>query len=146
MSKLYDLREEIASAIAASEMPFEQDDIIIKRVGDLWNNIASAIHASKFGVVLHIGVARGVSTEDNGLEMNVTVPITLISLPQLTEGSHPEEDLWEELVTFLHDFRFSGRSYQNRLRFQSFEDLEIEADDGTPYHGRQTEFLTYFSL
>lgn len=146
MSKLFDFRQELATAIAAQDIGFTADNIILKRQGDIWNDIATAINASKDGVVLHIGIARGNSTEENSLEMDVTLPVTLIALPQLVDGARPEEDLWEALVNFLHDFRFANDAYAYRLRFQSFEDLDIAADDGTEYLGRQTNFIKHLSI
>lgn len=146
MSKLYDFRQELATAIAAEDLGFTSDNIILKRQTDLWNDIATAINTSDNGVVLHIGVASGKSTEENSLEMEVTVPITIIALPELIEGATPEEDIWEALVTFLHDFRFTLSAYAYRLRFESFEDIEIDADGGTQYLGRQTIFAKHLSI
>lgn len=140
MSRLYAFRQEIADAVIAADLGFTGDSIILKRQTDLWNDIATAMQLSADGVVLHIGVASGRSTDDSSLEMEVTVPITIIALPQLIDGARPEEDIWEALVDFLHDFRFTGKSYNYRLRFTSFEDLEIDADGGTQYLGRQTIF------
>lgn len=146
MSKLFDFRQELATMIATADIGFNEDNIIIKRQGDLWNDIATGINASKDGVVLHIGIARGTSTEENSLEMDVTLPVTIIALPQLVDGARPEEDIWETLVNLLHDYRFTNEAYAYRLRFQSFEDLEIEADGGTEYLGRQTNFIKHLSI
>ena len=146
MSKLFAFRQELATMIAAANIGFTEDNIIIKRQGDLWNDVATGINASKDGVVLHIGIARGTSTEEDSLEMDVTLPVTLIALPQLVDGARPEEDLWEALVMLMHDYRFENKPFSYRMKFQSFEDLEMQADDGTEYLGRQTEFKTHLSL
>lgn len=146
MSKLFESRQELATAIAAADIGFNADNIIIKRQGDLWNDIATSISASKDGVVLHIGTASGSSTEEDGLEMDIILPITIIATTQLVDGARPEEELWEDLMTFLHDYRFANKPFAYRLKFQSFEDLEIEADDGTEYLGRRTNFKTHLSL
>jgi hypothetical protein len=146
MSKLFDFRQELATMIAAADIGFTAANIIIKRQGDLYNDIATSIAASKDGVVLHIGIASGTSTEEDSLEMDVVLPVTIIALPQLTDGARPEEELWEALVMLLHDYRFANKPFSYRLKFQSFEDLEIGADDGTEYLGRRTDFKTHLSL
>lgn len=146
MSKLYDMREALAASIIAADIGWTADTVLIKRQTDLWNDVATAMAASSSGAVLHIGVAEGSSAEDDGLEMEVTVPLTILCLPQCEAGAIPEEDLWEDLVRHVHDLRLGTLPHSYRFRFRSFSDLEIEADRGTGYLGRQTVFVRRLSL
>lgn len=146
MSQLYDIRVALASSIIQADIGWGENEVLIKRQTDLWNDVASAMASARNGAVLHIGVAEGDSTEDDGLEMNVTVPITILCLPQVIQGALPEEDLWEALVKHVHDLRLGSEPFAYRFRFKSFSDLEIEADGGTGYLGRQTVFQRKLSL
>jgi hypothetical protein len=146
VSTLYDMREALAASIVAAEIGWAAEDIILRRQTDLWNDVATAISSSRHGAVLHIGIAEGASTEDGELEMEVTVPLTILCLPQVMADATPEEDLWEALVTHIHDLRLGQDPWQYRFKFRSFSDLEIEADGGTGYLGRQTLFARKLSL
>lgn len=146
MSQLFDMRSALADSIVQANIGWKECDIILKRQTDLWNDVATALAASNTGSVLHIGVAEGDSTEDDGLEMNVTVPLTILCPPQLADGATPEEDLWEALVKHVHDLRLGSDPFAYRFRFKSFSDVEIEADGGTGYLGRQTVFQRKLSL
>jgi hypothetical protein len=146
MSKLYDLREALAASIIAADIGFTSENVILKRQTDLWNDVASSIDASKDGVVLHIGIAEGAGTEDEELEIDTTIPLTILALPQVDENARPEEDLWEDLVRHVHDLRLGTDHHALRFIFKSFTDLEIEADRGTGYLGRQTVFSKRLSL
>lgn len=145
MSQLYDLRTDLAAAIVAANLGWAADDIILKRQTDVWNDVATALATSRSATVLHLGIAEGAATEESGLEMELTLPVTIVCLPQLVEGATPEEDLWEALVQFIHDLRL-GDAYAYRFRFKSFSDSEISADGGTPYLARQTIFTRKLSL
>jgi hypothetical protein len=146
MSALYDMREDLAISIINAAIGWKSENILLKRQTDLWNDVATAIAASTHGVVLHIGVAEGKSTEPGCLEMEITVPLTLLCLPQVIENATPEEDLWEALVQHVHDLRLGTDHFSYRFQFKSFTDLEIEADGGTGYLGRQTVFIRKLSL
>lgn len=146
MSQLYDMRADLAAAIVAAEIGWTADTIILKRQTDLWNDVATAVELSASRAVLHLGVAEGTSTEDEGLEIEMSIPLTILCLPELEEGATPEEDLWEALVTFMHGLQINQEPYSYRFRFKSFQDLEIGADGGTGYLGRQTIFLKKMSL
>jgi hypothetical protein len=147
MSKLYDLRATLKQDIVQEDIGWEEDAIIIKRQTDLWNDIGTAIASAKHGAVLHIGVASGSSTDEHSLEMELTLPITILCVPQLEEDQYPEEDLWEDLVTFLQGkaMEASG-SCLTGFRFKSFSDSEIETPGGYKYLARQTIFTKQFSL
>lgn len=140
MSKLFSYRNALKDSIVAADIGWTEDSIIIKRQGDLWNEVATAISAAKHGAVLHIGVASGESTDDEDLNMDVSVPLTIICLPQVEEDATPEEDLWEDLVKHVHGLELPNESYGWRFKFKGFQDLEVEADGGTSYLARQTTF------
>jgi hypothetical protein len=120
---------------------------VIKRQTDLWNDVALAVNASQDGICLVIGIAEGEATEDAGLEQDVTLPLTLVVPPSLTEGATPEEDVWEALVKHVHGLRLNEHDhYDYRFRFKAWSDVPVEADDGTAYLGRQTVFVRKLSL
>jgi hypothetical protein len=146
MSKLYDMRQALADSIIAAGIGWTADTVLIKRQTDLWNDVATSIASSKSGAVLHIGVAEGDSQGADDLEMEVSVPLTILCLPQCEEGATPEEDLWEAMVKHVHDLRLGTDHHAYRFKFKSFSDLEIEADGGTGYLGRQTIFTRRLSL
>lgn len=146
MSKLFDYREALKASIVAADIGWVANHIIIKRQTDLWNEVATAIASNSNGTVLHIGVASGRSTEEDELEMDVTIPLTILATPQLVEGATPEEDLWEALISHVHDLRLNDEAHLYRFKFSGFEDLEIEADNGTSYLGRQTNFTKRLSI
>jgi len=146
MSKLYDLRADLAASIIAANIGFSADNIILKRQTDLWNDVATALAGLGNGLVLHIGIAEGASTEPDSLEMELTIPLTILCLPQVAEDATPEEDVWQALVEHVHGLRMAGDPYAWRFRFKSFSDLEIQADHGTGYLGRQTTFNKRLSL
>ena len=145
--KLYDIRAALAASIIAADIGWTADIIILKRQTDLWNDVATAIATSDNDAVLHIGVAEGAVTEDTGLEMDLTLSLTILCRPQPAKGAIPEETLWESLVKHVHDLRLAATdSYAYRFRFKSFSDIEIESDHGTAYLGRQTVFVRRLSL
>lgn len=146
MSKLYDIRADLAASIIAANIGWTADDIILKRQTDLWNDVATVVGSNKHGIALHIGIAEGTSTEAAGLEMEITIPLTILCLPQVVEGATPEEDLWQAMVQHIHGLRLTDDPYAWRFRFKSFSDLEIQADQGTGYLGRQTVFTKRLSL
>lgn len=147
MSKLYDMRRALAASIITANIGWRDETILYKRQSDLWNDVAVALNGSPHGAILHIGVAEGQSTEENSLEMEVTLPLTILCLPQVLPGATPEEDLWEALVSHVHDLRLAANDpFAYRFRFKSFSDLEIEAGGGSQYLGRQTNFFRKLSL
>ena len=147
MSKLYTLRESLKADIVAAQIGWVADTIIIKRQADLWNDLSTAIAGAKHGAVLHIGVASGSSIDDHSLEMELTLPITILCMPVLEEGQTPEEDLWEEMVKFVQGKAMeASESCLTGFRFKSFTDSEIETQGGHKYLARQTIFTKEFSL
>jgi hypothetical protein len=147
MSKLFDLRDQLKADIVAADIGWVDDSIIIKRQTDLWNDIGTAISAAKHGAALHIGVASGTSTDQYALEMELTMPFTILCTPQVLPDQFPEEDLWEDLVKFVQGkaMEDSG-SCLTGFRFKSFSDSELETPGGHKYLARQTIFTKEFSL
>ena len=147
MSKMYDLRAALKTAIVAADIGFVDEAVLIRRQGSFWNQVASAISNAKHGSILHIGIASGKPTEEESLEMELSIPLTIIAKPQVGREARPEEDLWEDLVTTVHDLRLPGTGfYKDRLIFDGFQDIDIVADGGTAYLGRQTIFKCRLSL
>jgi len=146
MSKLYDIREALAASIAEAGI-FPRDAILIKRQTDLFNDIATALATAADNVCLHIGIAEGKPLGEDDLDWDITVPLTIICPPELIEGNTPEEDIWEALVQHVHGLRLSPTDHVSyRFRAGAFQDIDVTADDGTAYLGRQTAFTYRLSL
>ena len=146
MSKLYDMRQSLATSIIAASIGWTHQTVLIRRQSDFWNDVAGALAASRNGAVLHIGIAEGTSLDEEELEMEVTVPLTILCVPQVISGGRPEEDLWEDLVRHVSGLRMGDDLHAHRLRFKSFSDIEVQADGGTEYLGRQTIFQKRLSI
>lgn len=148
MSKLYDLRRALADAIIAADMGFTADNTIILRRGDLWNSLATAIGSSAAGLALHIGIAEGAAQGDDNSIIELTIPLTILTLPVIDESAQPEEDVWEALVTFVCGLKLDPWDHVfHEFRFRSFSDIEIPSPDGgTPMTGRQTVFARTITL
>lgn len=147
MSKLFDYRKNLKTAIVDADIGWTAAEVILKRTASLWNDVATAIQASANGAVLHIGVASGERADDDNLLTEITLPITILCLPQVENGADadedtagPEEDLWEDLVTFIDTLVTTNEPSAWQFKFKGFTDLEVEADDGTSYLARQTTF------
>lgn len=145
MSKLLQLRKDLAQVIIGANIGFTEDNVIFKRQTDVWNDVATAISASSNGVALHIGVVEGSNSGDDSLEIDITVPLTIICPPE-PSGETPEEDIWESLVSVVHDLRLNTEHYGYRFRFQSFSDIELQGEMAGSYLGRQTIFKRRLSL
>lgn len=148
MSKLLDLRKALASDIIAQDIGWTADNIIIKRQTALWNDIATAVAASKDGLALHIGVAEGQAQGDSGVgDMTLTLTLTVICVPEVDDAATPEEDVSEALMLFVDDHRIGHAHIQWAFRFRSFADVEIPSPDGgTGFLGRQMVFERKFAL
>ena len=141
MSKLYDLRQALADAIIAAEIGWTAETILLKRQGDLFNDLATGLATAANGAMLHIGIAEGAANPKHRLSAELTIPLTIVCLPQVEEGATPEEDLWEALVRLVSGLRLPGEEHSySEFRFKSFSDIEITLDGGTSYLGRQTIF------
>jgi hypothetical protein len=145
MSKLLDNRVALAQSIIAADIGWTEDTVLVRRQTDLFNDIVTALQTAKHGAILHIGTASAQSTDDDSLEMEVTIPLTIVCFPQVVEGATPEEDLWEDLVRHVSDLRLGNEHALYRLKFRSFDDIDIVID-GVSYLGRQTIFAKQLSL
>ncbi len=141
MSQLYDLRAALAAAIVTADIGWTADTILLKRQTDLGNDIATALSTAAHGAVLHIGIAEGSATAKHRLGVELTLPLTIVCLPQVEEGATPEEDLWEALVRFVSGLILPGDAHcYSEFRFKSFSDADLTLDGGTAYLARQTVF------
>jgi hypothetical protein len=121
--------------------------VIHKRTTSLWNDLATSTATAKGGVVLHIGVTSGSSNDDDELQLELDIPLTIVRAPAVAEEEEPlEEQLWEDLVKHVHRLTLGNEPFAWRFRFKDFQDIEVEADDGTSYFGRQTVFVKKFSI
>lgn len=151
MSKLYSLRRNIRDLLLEGGL-WTEGEVLIKRRGDIWNDVAVATGASKNGQCLVIGIAEGVlsSRHQKGsklLILEVTIPITMIELPN-GDPSEPEDDAetdeetrWEATVMHLQGNPLGRSALHYELNFDSFKDVE---DD--EYVIRQTVFKTQLLL
>jgi hypothetical protein len=151
VSKLRDLRQAIADSLVTAGI-WQADAILIERQSDFWNDVATAMSAAKHGSILVIGVARGDATEEDELENDLTIPITILAQAACAPDQTPEEDLWEDTVRHLHgrilDYPGGGTHYSQRLRYQGFTDAP-ELVDGAfevAQLARQTLFKIRLSL
>lgn len=141
------MRQALAASIIAAEIGWDENSVMHKRTTSLWNDIATAVSVAKGGIVLHIGVTSGKSVDDDDLHMELDVPITIVCAPSVEEETEPaEEQLWEDLVRHVGGLVLEGDQHAWRFKFDSFSDIEVEADDGTSYFGRQTVFKKQLSL
>jgi hypothetical protein len=147
VAKLLQVRQFLRTHIAAADIGFSEDSIIIRRQSDLWNEVATAIAASENGAILHIGVADGTNSESAGLELEADIPITILALPQIQPDQFPEELLWEDLIKTVQGLKPSaGLPWLYRFRMTRWTDMDLAADDGTTYLGRMTVFTARLSL
>ena len=147
MSKIYDKRQALAADIIAANIGWTADNIVYKRQTDLWNVVATAVAAqNSTGSVLVIGAASGDAGEGDELDMQCTMVLTILCLPQVADDATPEEDLWEALVLHVHDLRLGNDHFTYRFKFKSWTDADVEADGGTAYLARQTTFDFKLSL
>jgi hypothetical protein len=147
VSKLLQLRQFLRTAIAAADIGFPADSIIIRRQSDIWNDVATAIAASENGAILHIGVADGQNSETAGLELECDIPITILALPQIQPDQFPEELLWENLIKLVHGLKpQNDLPWLYRFRMTRWTDMDLQADEGTTYLGRMTVFTARLSL
>jgi hypothetical protein len=153
MSKLYDIRREIQKLLLQDGL-WEEGEVLIKRRTAIWNDVAVAVGASKFGQCLVVGVAKGTpSSKQNArskrLLMDITIPITLVELPTVSDeepsvyDTTDEDTRWEATVMRLLGDPLGRSADHYELVFDGFEDVDDE-----DYVIRQTLFKTtlYLSL
>jgi hypothetical protein len=147
MSNLYTIRREIRDLLTAGAL-WAEGEVIIKRRTNIWNDVAVACAASEHGQCLVVGVAKGRRVGTSGtrgkktIRLEVTIPLTLIELPdvspeQAAEGAADEDDRWEATVRLLDGDALGREPLHFQLDFDDFEDVE---DD--EYVIRQSTFKT----
>lgn len=148
MSKGLDKRTALKTAIVAANIGWVADSIIVKRQTDLWNDISTAIACRKTShrCALHIGAPEGKRADEDELEIDLTMTLTIVASPVIVKGETPEEDLWEDLVKFVDNLTLGTNTPERyRLRYQSHQDVDLD-NDGISYLGRQTVFTMILSL
>jgi hypothetical protein len=147
MSSLYQVRRGIRELLTEGGL-WAEDEVIIKRRTDIWNDVAVACAASARGQCLVVGVAKGRRMGTSGrrgvktIRLEVTIPITLMELPtiapeQAEEGEPDEDDRWEATVMRLDGDPLGRSPLHFQLDLEEFEDVEDEE-----YVIRQTIFKT----
>ena len=129
MSKIYDFRDDLKTAIVEADLGLDESDIVIERQADIINKINSAV-AKKDGngVALTIGAAGGqhVNPESvTNLTFEVTFELQLWVLPIYRLGTMPEEDIFEPLLRMLHGKEIGGgpQHCSQTLKVISFRDV-----------------------
>lgn len=146
MSALYQIRKEIKALLLQGGL-WSDGEVLIKRRSDVWNDIAIAAAASDAGQCVVVGVAKGVPdkgqvTGSQQLKINVTIPVTLIELPDRNDEAGEEEDVrWEATVMRLLGSPLGRSEVHYSLEFESFDDV-----DDSDYVIRQTVFKTNLLL
>lgn len=151
MSKLYDIRKAVKSLLLQDGL-WDEDEVLIKRRTQIWNDISVACQASKHGQCLVVGVAKGTpSNKQNArskrLLMDIIIPVTLIELPTVSDeepsdyAATDEDTRWEETVMRLLGDPLGRSAEHYELTFDGFED--VDDDD---YVIRQTTFKTALYL
>lgn len=152
MSGLYSLRRAVREVLRAEGL-WTDDEVIIKRRTNIWNDVAVATAASDRGECVVIGVATGERTSPprtgrKNLTMVVTIPVTLIQLPEVDPAQNLHDNLaededsrWERMVMALEGESLGRSALHYELDFDSFQDVEDEQ-----YVIRQTVFKTRLIL
>lgn len=151
MSALYALRQSVRTLLLGGGL-WTEDEILIKRRTDIWNDVAVACAASKAGQCLVVGVAKGTpspaqKTGSKLVIMDVTIPITLVELPTVdptlpaSDAATDEDSRWEAMVLRLHGDSLGRSALHYELEFDGFEDVTDE-----DYVIRQTTFKTRLIL
>ncbi len=131
---------------------WEESAIIIDRQGDYSRMAAVAMGAAANGSIVIIGVAAGDATEEEGLESDLTIPLTILARAVITPDQKPEEELWEATVQALHNFTpvYEGDSghWTRRVRYQGWTDAPelTRGIQEIAQLARQTIFKVRFSL
>lgn len=150
-SKLHRLRAAIKATLVDAGI-WDESAVLIDRQSDFWNDVATAMSAATHNAVLSIGTARGDGSEEDGLENEITVPITILATNTLSPDRMPEELLWERTIQHLHnrvlDYDGGVDHWNYRLRYQGFTDAPelVEANLDVVQLARQTVFRVKLSL
>lgn len=144
-SGLYSLRRAIRDLLLEDDL-WTSNEVIIKRRTDIWNAIAIATETSRNGQCLVVGTAKGrvsgSADKSDQVRMEVTIPVTLIELPNVSDaepevGEDDEDSRWEATLLRLNGSPLGRSALHYDLKFVDFEDIEDEQ-----YVIRQTVFQT----
>lgn len=146
MSGLADLRARVKAALVDSGL-WTDAEIIVRRRGKIWNDIAIAIEASGNGRCLVIGTAKGDpdpkrQPHSKLILTTVTVPVTIIELPVTDpdQDDETEDELWEKTMLLLQGSTLGGSRAKDFI-FDGFDEVEHPQ-----YLIRQTLFKTRLVL
>ena len=151
MSVLYDLRKAVQTLLLQDGL-WNAGEVIIKRRSNLWNRVATALATSESGQCLVVGVAKGSPsgvqrTRSQQLMMEVSIPVTLVELPNvdpdeiLNPDGSDEDTRWEQTVMRLLGDPLGRSAEHYEMTFDGFEDIADEE-----YVIRQTTFKTKLLL
>jgi hypothetical protein len=147
MTRHATLRKALADSIIAANIGWTAESVIHRRTTSLFNALATAVATAKNGIVLHIGVTSGTSSDEDDAQLELDVPLTIVCSPEIDEQEEPvEEQLWEDLVKHVSQLAVTNEPPGWQFRLKEFSDIEIQADDGTAYFGRQTIFTKRFNI
>ena len=125
MSRIYDFRESIKTAIVEANLGLEADDIVVARQADIMTEISTITAKVGNGVACVIGAAKGRNKDplSTDIDEQVTLTVELWVRPIYSPDTKPEEDIFEPLKSFLHGLELVGVSqvYQE-LRYESWQD------------------------
>lgn len=149
-SNLLNLRNAAKAVLTTGDSPlWDADSVIVNRRLKIWNEVATSIQSSKHGAVLVIGIAKGDPDpkrppKSANVQMDLTIPVTLIELPDVDPDGAEEDELWEQTVVLLNANplgRIQKPKSAHDLEFAGFD--EVEHDQ---YVIRQTLFKTRLIL
>ena len=144
-ARMWNLRKAIQAVLVDSGL-WTEEEILIRRRGNIWNDVATAIGASKHGSVVVIGVAEGKREgarppQSTALPMGLTVPISLIEEPQPDPTEIPEDALFEEMLLVLEGSTLGRTERKADFAFEDFGEI-----DHPHYLIRQATFKTRLVL
>ena len=145
MSRLFNLRKAVQTTLVDAGL-WQADEIIIRRRGKIWNQVANAIAVARHRAILVVGVANGDADSSRTplsklIPMTVTVPITMIEAPEPDAAETEEDDLWENSVALLQGNSLGRTERLPDFIFERFDEVEHER-----YIIRQAVFKTRIVL
>ena len=131
---------------------WEEGAVIAYRQTDIWRELALAAAAASHGIVCSITVEVGDGLDDDALETDLTVAVTICA-PFAEPGEEPEEILFEETVQRLQGavpvYEGANPHVSYKLRYQGWAnaiDIIPEAQLEVFQVARQFTFKARFSL
>lgn len=111
---------------------WEEGAVIAYRQADIWRELALAVGAARHGIVCSITVEVGDGLDEDALETDLTVAVTICA-PYAPPGEEPEEILFEETLERLQGavptYEGGNPHVSYRLRYQGWANaLDIIPD------------------